>query len=107
MRSTADIIFRTNDIEAAKAFYHGVLGFPMILGNAPIVGFDTGDLKLYFEPGEPGDGVYEFEVDDVDGTKEKLLAQGCTLVEYNPEVPRCYLRDRFGVTFNLTKSYTS
>jgi hypothetical protein len=27
----------------------------------------------------------------------------CTLVEENPGIPRCYMSDRFGLIFNLTK----
>jgi hypothetical protein len=30
-----------------------------------------------------------------------LLAAGCTLLEENPAVPRCYLRDPFGMTYNI------
>jgi catechol 2,3-dioxygenase-like lactoylglutathione lyase family enzyme len=102
MTSTRDVIFRTARLEEAKAFYNGVLGFAIVT-DSPMLGFDTGAITMYFEPGDPNGAVFEFEVDDVNEAKAKLLAQGCTLVEENPSIPRCYLRDRFGVVFNLNK----
>jgi hypothetical protein len=40
-------------------------------------------------------------VADVAATRDRLLAAGCTLLEEDPGLPRCYLRDPFGLTFNL------
>jgi hypothetical protein len=37
----------------------------------------------------------------VQAAKARLIASGCMLVEEDPAVPRCYLRDPFGVVFNL------
>ncbi|HEY7982008.1 MAG TPA: VOC family protein, partial [Candidatus Eremiobacteraceae bacterium] len=103
MKSTTDVMLRTNDLEAAKAYYHGVLGFANIPVSDRIIGFDAGGLAIYFERGDANGSVLEFEVDDVTEAKMKLLAHGCTLVEENPAIPRCYLSDRFGLIFNLTK----
>jgi catechol 2,3-dioxygenase-like lactoylglutathione lyase family enzyme len=102
MKSTSDVILRTNDLAAAKAFYNAALGFPIVPDSERMLGFDTGSFTVYFEPGDPNGAVFEFEVDDVNEAKTKLLALGCTLVEENPAIPRCYLRDRFGLVFNLT-----
>jgi hypothetical protein len=41
----------------------------------------------------------------VEAAKNKLLANGCALLEEDPNLPRCYLRDRFGLIFNITTSY--
>lgn len=103
MNSTSDVIFRTSDLEAAKAFYHGALGFPMVSDSKRVVGFDTGSFTLYFERGDSNGAVFEFAVEDVEQAKNKLVAQGCSLVEEDPNLPRCYLRDRFGLVFNLTQ----
>jgi hypothetical protein len=45
--------------------------------------------------------VLDFLVHDVQATKAALVAAGCTIVEENPSIPRCYLRDPFGLLFNL------
>jgi catechol 2,3-dioxygenase-like lactoylglutathione lyase family enzyme len=104
MKSTPDVMLRTHDLDAAKAFYHGVLGFPVIADSEKLVGFDTGSITLYFEPGDSNGSVFEFAVNDVEEAKTRLVAHGCALVEENPNIPRCYLRDRFGLLFNLTPS---
>jgi catechol 2,3-dioxygenase-like lactoylglutathione lyase family enzyme len=106
MKSTNDVILRTGDLAAAKAFYSGVLGFAITAESKRLIGFDTGNFTIYFERGEANGSVFEFEVDDVDEALTKLLAHGCTLVEEHPAIPRCYIRDRFGLVFNLTKRHS-
>jgi predicted enzyme related to lactoylglutathione lyase len=105
MKSTSDVMLRTNDFQGARAFYQGVLGYPIVSDSERVIGFDTGSFILYFEHGDDNGSVFEFEVDDVDAAKNTLLANGCTLLEEDPDLPRCYLRDRFGLIFNLTTSY--
>lgn len=105
MNSTTDVILRSRNLEDAKAFYHEALGFPIGVDSERLVGFETGGITIYFEQGEDSGPVFEFEVNDVNAEKERLLSLGCTLVEEDPALPRCYLRDRFGLTFNLTQSY--
>jgi catechol 2,3-dioxygenase-like lactoylglutathione lyase family enzyme len=106
MTSTSDLIFRTGDLGAAKAYYHGELGFPIVAETERLVGFDTGALAVYFERGDANGAVFEFEVDDVAQAKAEMLARGCSLVEEDQDLPRCYLRDRFGLVFNLTQSFS-
>ncbi len=105
MHSTSDVILRTRSLAEVKAFYHGVLGFALATDTDRVVGFETGELTFYFELGDPNGAVFEFEVDDVDAAKERLLTQGCVLVEEDPALPRCYMRDPYGLTFNLTQTY--
>jgi len=45
--------------------------------------------------------VFDFLVSDMQAAKTRLLAAGCTIVEENPSIPRCYIRDRFGLVFNI------
>jgi len=105
MTSTSDVMLRTNDLQDAKRFYHVTLGFPIVTESERVIGFDTGSIVLYFELGDPNGSVFEFEVDDLEDAKQKLLGNGCSLIEEDPKLPRCYLRDRFGLIFNITKSY--
>lgn len=103
MKTTGDVIFRVPDLRAVKEYYAGRLGLPVVLESDAMVGFDSGDLTLYFERGEPNGPVFEFTVDDVRRAKDELMQDGCELVEENPAVPRVYLRDRFGLVFNITE----
>jgi predicted enzyme related to lactoylglutathione lyase len=47
--------------------------------------------------------VFEFLVPDLPAARARLLAAGCSVLEENPELPRCYLRDPFGMTFNIAQ----
>ncbi|HXW77815.1 MAG TPA: VOC family protein [Candidatus Eremiobacteraceae bacterium] len=104
VRSTNEVMYRARDLAAVRAYYHGELGFPIIIDTPKVLGFDTGALNLYFEPGEPNFAVLEFEVADLDKARADLLAAGCTIVEDDPDLPRLYLRDRFGVVFNVNEA---
>jgi hypothetical protein len=37
-------------------------------------------------------------------TKNRLTAAGCTIIDENPAVPRCYLKDPFGLVFNIEQA---
>jgi hypothetical protein len=39
--------------------------------------------------------------------KSRLLAAGCTVVEENPAIPRCYIQDPFGLVFNIEEKSDS
>jgi catechol 2,3-dioxygenase-like lactoylglutathione lyase family enzyme len=101
IRSTRDVIIRTPDAQAAADFYLNVLGLAVTQRFGDIVGFETGTLQLFVEQGDALPPVLDFLVRDVQATKAVLVAAGCVIVEENPNVPRCYLRDPFGLTFNL------
>jgi catechol 2,3-dioxygenase-like lactoylglutathione lyase family enzyme len=103
IRSTRDVIIRTPDAKAAADFYQHVLGLAVTQRFGEIVGFDTGTLQLFVEQGDALPAVLDFLVQDVQATKAALVAAGCVIVEENPNIPRCYLRDPFGLMFNLGK----
>jgi catechol 2,3-dioxygenase-like lactoylglutathione lyase family enzyme len=104
INSSRDIIIRTSKWAEAVRFYESVLGFTVASRDPEMVGFETGAFRLYVEAGEPHGPVFDFLVADVAGTKAPLIEAGCTLVEENPSLPRCYLRDPFGVVFNVGRS---
>ena len=100
-RSGRDIIIRTEAWDAAQHFYGSVLGLPVAHRGDSLVGFETGSFCLYVEKGEPHTPVFEFLVADVEAARRDLIAAGCTIVEEDAAQPRCYLRDPFGVVFNI------
>jgi predicted enzyme related to lactoylglutathione lyase len=67
-----------------------------------MLGFETGAFCLYVERGTGHGPVFEFLVPDVHAAKARLTAAGCTVEEENASVPRCYIRDPYGVVFNIT-----
>lgn len=99
--SSRDIILQTADLKAATAFYEGALGLKVFERSADLVGFDAGAFRLFVEEGVVPGPVFELLVDNYVATKYRLIGQGCMVIDDNPQIPRCYLRDPFGLTFNL------
>ena len=102
-RASRDVVIRTENFAAATRFYGEVLGLPVAYNGDNLIGFDAGAFRLYVEPGPAHGPVFDFLVADVAGSKAALLAAGCSLVEENPAVPRCYLRDPHGLVFNIAQ----
>jgi 2-hydroxychromene-2-carboxylate isomerase len=114
-RSTRDVILRTPApaFDEAQRFYEKTLGFRPTLREPHIAGFETGAFQLFVEKGVPGEAtrvshsssshgpVFDLRTRDMNARKNALVAAGCTVIEENPSVPRCYLVDRFGLAFNL------
>jgi predicted enzyme related to lactoylglutathione lyase len=103
-QSSRDVIIRTDDWAAATAFYRSVLGLPVTHQSEALLGFETGAFCLYVEKGQDHGPVFEFLVPDVEVAKRSLVAAGCTVLEENAAVPRCYIRDPYGVVFNLGRA---
>lgn len=104
VRSSRDVIIRTRHWAEALRFYQQVLGFSLASRAEGMAGLETGSFRLYVEAGEAHGPVFDFLVADVAATKARLLAAGCILVEEDPQLPRCYLRDPYGVVFNVARA---
>jgi predicted enzyme related to lactoylglutathione lyase len=101
LSSSKDVIIRVDNWAKAIRFYATTLGFPIISRHPGLVGFDTGSFHLYIEQGVPHGPVFDFLARDLEAAKAALIAAGCQVVEEDPSVPRCYLRDPNGLCFNL------
>ena len=99
--SSRDVIIRTAAWREATTFYESVLGLPIVYRSDTLMGFETGALCLYVEKGEQHGPVFEFLVPDVEAAKAAVLSAGCSIQEENDSLPRCYIRDPFGVVFNI------
>jgi hypothetical protein len=96
-----DIIIQTPEPEIAAAFYVDLLGF-RVTGQEPMISLRGDNINLFIERGPEHGPVLEVTVEDVAEAKRNLLRSGCELVKDEPEVPRCYVKDPFGLTYNLT-----
>jgi catechol 2,3-dioxygenase-like lactoylglutathione lyase family enzyme len=103
-KASRDVIIRTGDFDSAKRFYGGVLGLKIAHSGEKLVGFDAGAFRLYVEPGPDHGPVFDFLVSDFQAAKAALLSAGCTLIEENAAIPRCYLRDPYGLVFNIEQA---
>lgn len=43
-------------------------------------------------------------VQNLEEAKAELLAKGCRIEAEDPRVPRCYVRDPYGLIFNLAEN---
>ena len=100
-KSSRDVIIRTPNWSEAIHFYSSVLGLPVTSRYETMVGFETGSFCLYLEKGNPHGPIFEFLVQDIKVAKKKFLAAGCEILEEDPSVPRCYIRDPYGLVFNV------
>jgi catechol 2,3-dioxygenase-like lactoylglutathione lyase family enzyme len=103
-RSGADVIIRTPRFREAVEFYEAVLGLPVAHRGDALVGFDAGAFRLYVEDGPEHGPVFDFRVADLAAAKAAVVAAGGSVQEEDPAVPRCYLRDPFGLVFNIEQS---
>ena len=101
VKSSRDVIVRTAAWADAIRFYESALGLRITHRGNGVVGFETGAFCLYIEKGQAHGPVFEFLVPDVPAAKARLLAAGCILVEEDPAVPRCYVKDPYGITYNI------
>lgn len=106
IRASRDVIVKTEAWEKAIDFYGSVLGLPVKHRSETLMGFETGAFCLYLEKGESHGPVFEFLVPDVQALKQRLLADGCVVVEEDASVPRCYIRDPYGLVFNVGPART-
>jgi len=90
----------------AKAieFYETTMGFTVSQRSSILMGFETGAFCLYVEKGNRPGPVFDFLVPDMQAAKSRLLAAGCTVVEENPAIPRCYIRDPDGYIIEVGQS---
>ena len=100
-KASRDIIIRTENWAEALQFYRSVLNLPMTERGETIAGFETGSFCLYVEQGKEHGPVFEFLVPDVQAAKQKLVAAGCSVIEEDPGIPRCYIGDPYGMIFNV------
>jgi catechol 2,3-dioxygenase-like lactoylglutathione lyase family enzyme len=103
-KASRDVIIRTPEFEAAKRFYESVMGLSIAHHGEQLMGYEAGAFRLYVEEGTAHGAVFDFLVSDITEAKRLLLAAGCTLIEEDATVPRCYFRDPYGLTFNIEQA---
>jgi predicted enzyme related to lactoylglutathione lyase len=97
-----DILIQAPDPAQAAAFYVHQLGFTITDPNPQMMALAGKNINLYIEPGPALGPVLEVTVANVDEARNRLLECGCEMVKDEPEFPRTYVRDPFGLIYNLT-----
>lgn len=97
----SDILLQTPDPEAAAAFYVNELGFEITEQSPEMLSLHGPNINLFIERGPALGPVLEVTVVDVEEAKQQLVQSGCEIVKDEPEFPRTYIRDPFGLIYNL------
>ena len=97
-----DILIQATDPKRAAHFYVKQLGFE-ITGETPqMISLQGNHINLFIERGPKLGPVLEVTVKDVKEAKRRLVKKGCRIVKDEPNFPRTYVKDPFGLIYNLT-----
>ena len=96
-----DILIQAPDPPAAARFYVEQLGFEITNEEEQMIALKGCHINLYIERGPALGPVLEVTVDSVEASKRRLAANGCQVVKDEPGFPRTYVRDPFGLIYNL------
>ncbi len=101
-RMSPNVAVRTERFADAVRYYGEVLGFPNRSSDPALGDHDASPLNLFvIEDDEVSGPVMELFVDDLEAARDYLVANGCKVIRWRGKGQDCYLRDPFGVTFNL------
>jgi predicted enzyme related to lactoylglutathione lyase len=98
----ADILIQAPDPKKAASFYVQQLGFEITAEEPVMISLHGERINLFIERGPALGPVLEVTVADVEEAKLRLVAQGCAIVKDEPDFPRCYVKDPYGLIYNLT-----
>lgn len=98
-----DILLQAPDKKAAAEFYVKQLGFTITGEHDKWIDLHGDHINLFIEEGPALGPVLEVTVGDVEEAKRRLVAGGCEIVKDEPEFPRRYVRDPYGLIYNLTR----
>jgi hypothetical protein len=101
-RFGTDILIQAPDPKKAALFYVNHLGFEITDNNPKMIALGGKHINLFIEPGPPLGPVLEVTVGNVSDAKRRLVKNGCEIVKDEPDFPRCYIKDPFGLIYNLT-----
>ena len=97
-----DILIQSPDPKKAASFYVDHLGFEITGEEPQMISLHGPRINLFIERGPALGPVLEVTVDSVEAAKLRLVKNGCEVVKDEPDFPRCYIKDPYGLIYNLT-----
>ena len=98
-----DILIQAEDPKKAALFYVQQLGFEITEETENMISLHGKHINLFIERGPALGPVLEVTVASVDEAKRRLVKNGCEIVKDEPDFPRTYIKDPYGLIYNLTK----
>jgi len=96
-----DILIQSPDPMNAASFYVEQLGFAITDETPNMISLHGGNINLFIERGPALGPVLEVTVGVVEEAKRRLVKNGCEIIKDEPDFPRCYVKDPFGLIYNL------
>ena len=97
-----DILIQAPDPKRAAAYYVDHLGFEITGEEPQMISLHGRNINLFIERGPALGPVLEVTVDSVEAARLRLAKLGCEVVKNEPDFPRCYVKDPYGLIYNLT-----
>jgi len=97
----SDILIQAPDPKISALFYVEEFGFEITGESSNLISIHGPEINLFIEQGPSLGPVLEVTVDNVEKAKARLMKAGCEVIKDEPDFPRCYVRDKFGLTYNL------
>lgn len=98
-----DILIQAKDPVKAANFYVEALGFEITEKKPKMISLHGKNIHFFIERGPALGPVFEVTVKSVKEAKASLKNQGCRIVKDEPDFPRCYVKDPYGLIYNLTE----
>jgi hypothetical protein len=97
-----DILIQAPDPTVAASFYVEQLGFEITGEEPQMISLHGPHINLFIERGPALGPVLEVTVDSVEAAKIRLQKSNCVVVKDEPGYPRTYIKDPYGLIYNLT-----
>jgi len=97
-----DILIQAPDPKKAANFYVEHLGFEITDEEPQMVSLHGPRINLFIERGPALGPVLEVTVENVAEARLRLVKHGCEVIKDEPDFPRCYIKDPYGLIYNLT-----
>jgi catechol 2,3-dioxygenase-like lactoylglutathione lyase family enzyme len=100
------VCLSTPEHDRAVDFYRNVLGLAVKQSSSDSVELSADPYRLYIDRSDSHGNqslgmVLELSVPDLEAARTELEKAGCTVVRWEGKGKDCYVRDPFGVVFNL------
>ncbi len=95
------ICIETPNHKDAVKFYHDILGLNVVEDHGDSVELDAEPFRLFVDKADQPAVAMEFAVPDAEAARAELEEAGCTVVKWEGKGKCCYMKDPFGLVFNL------
>jgi len=101
-KMSPNVAVRTKEFAKAVEYYTNILGFVDRSSDPELADLDADPLNIFIiEDAEISGPVMELFVEDLEAARDVLVANGCQVLRWRGKGQDCYIRDPFGVIFNI------